>query len=170
MGRRPTTIRNGLRRAVAPALALAAFLGAGTAAATPEFPQAVDMDLMLTKSVETIFPGAGCRLCHPTESPPSTNPPLKSFGALVFQYGALPDNTDSLKAALATMQTNEPWLIEDLQMGMDPNLDPHQPSHLPTPEYGCSASHGTGAPAPWGWVGGLLLVPLLALRRRQRSQ
>src|SRR5580693_6013892 len=91
----------GLGRAVgAASLALLVSLAARTAQATPEFPAAVDKDLMLTKTVETTFPTLGCRLCHPTESPPASDPPLKPFGQILFGYGTRPDDVASLEAAL----------------------------------------------------------------------
>jgi hypothetical protein len=163
-----------LRRAVGAAwLALLASLVASSAQATPEFPAAVDKDLMLTKTVETTFPTQGCRLCHPTESPPASNPPLKPFGEILFGYGTRPDDVASLQAALTLVQQNEPWLLVDLMSGEDPNLDEHQPSSLPTPDYGCSlgaAPVSGGTPWAAGPFGALLvLAPLVRLARRARS-
>jgi hypothetical protein len=144
---------------------------ARTAAATPEFPGTVDKDLMLTKTVESTFPSLGCRLCHPTESPPASNPPLKSFGQLLFSYGARPDDVASLQAALATVEAKEPWLITDLMSGQDPNLDARQPSSLPSPAYGCSlgaalVSGKPGTPVGSGVLALLLLAPMARLGRR----
>jgi len=157
-------------RVLALAAAVVVLLWPLAAAATPTFPGDVDADLMLTMRVETTFPTMGCRLCHLSESPPATNPPMKPFGSLLFQeYGVLPYDDASLKAGLADLARDHPDLVMDLEAGRDPNEDQNAPASLPTPEYGCAASaravsHGDA------WVAAMLAVMWLVRTVRTRER
>jgi hypothetical protein len=167
MNQRPATVIAALARGFGASLAL--LLWAPQASATPNFPADVDADLMLKIKIETTFPTLGCRLCHLTESPPATNPPLKPFGELLFQqYGVVPYDDGSLKAALMDVERDHPELIQDIESGLDPNADQSAPPSLPTPEYGCSAGD---RPMSTGqvWIAGLFVfVPLVRTTRRAR--
>ena len=146
-----------------PALfAAAVALWAAPAPASPSFPATVDAQLMLTKTVEEMFPPQGCTLCHLTNAGGQNS--FRPFGALVHQYGASMENTNSLKAALVAVQGASPQLIKDIEAGKDPNDDSSQ-APLPTPQYGCSTTRGAGG-APVIALG----LAFLVLRRRRATE
>ena len=119
-----------------PALAVAAAaFWTASVAASPTFPATVDGQLMLTKTVEEMFPPQGCTLCHLTNAGGQNS--FRPFGALVHQYGASMENVNSLKAALIAVEGASPQFIKDIEQGRDPNEDSSEPP-LPTPQYGCS--------------------------------
>jgi hypothetical protein len=131
-------------------------LASGTASATPEFPGVVEQTLGLTSI--TVDPPQGCTLCHTTDSGGTA---LRTFGALVQQYGAQPYQDDTLKGALAAIEEREPQFIADIKAGRDPN-DDQTASSIPTPSYGCAASPLRPRGAD-GWI--LALAALAALAR-----
>ena len=139
------------------------------ARATPDFPPAVDADLMLPSGwVETkVDSPDGCHLCHVNQQ---GGQPLTAFGTLMQDDGAVPYEAASTAAsALAAIGTADPKAIADIKNGTDPNLDPTALSGDPVPEYGC----GSVAPgAPPGRAGGVALGALalgFGLARRRRT-
>jgi uncharacterized protein (TIGR03382 family) len=140
------------------ALAGGLLLWPAKARATPDFPAAVEQDLMLSRI--TIDPPNGCTLCHPTDAGGTT---LKPFGNLLQQYGVVPYNTASLAAALGEVEMNQPQLIADIKAGRDPSPDIN---NVPTPEYGCAVTQsreGSGPGAAW-----CVSVALFAVGRARR--
>src|SRR5580704_9489465 len=101
------------------ALLFLVLMWSNPALATPEFPGIVEQVLDLSKI--TIDPPQGCTLCHTTDSGGTA---LRTFGALVQQYGAQPYQDNTLKEALAAVEQNQPQLIADIKAGNDPNDDP----------------------------------------------
>jgi hypothetical protein len=155
-------------------LALAAGLAAVLAAATPAhaqtgYPTIIDMTLGV--DVAKIDPDHGCQLCHTSSAGGTTS--LTPFGSrMVSKYGLISTTVEtsgadqSLVAALKALQADDPKLIDDLQMGIDPN--PDTPND-PIPEYGCSATPAR-APASQGAAGLVSAAALggLLLRRARR--
>ncbi len=126
-------------------LALAAGLVASLTAAKPAHAQAgypPIIDTTLGIDLGKIDPPTGCQLCHTSSAGGTTS--LTAFGnRMVYKYGLISTTVEtsaadqSLVAALKALQADDPKLIEDLQMGMDPNPDT---PNGPIPEYGCSSS------------------------------
>src|SRR3974390_2456788 len=120
--------------------AFAALLWARPAAGSAVFPPVVDRTLMLSESIEKVFPPDGCTLCHLSESGGLNS--FRPFGALIHQSGAHAGDTASLQAALSAVEVNDPQFIKDLQSGHDPNQDTMTTGSSsplpPTPEYGGS--------------------------------
>jgi MYXO-CTERM domain-containing protein len=155
-------------------LALAAGLVAALTAAKPAhaqagYPPIIDMTLGI--DLGKIDPPHGCQLCHTDPAGATTS--LTAFGnRMVYKYGLISTMVEtsaadqSVVTALKALQADDPKLIEDLQMGMDPN--PDTPTG-PIPAYGCS---GTVAPssAPQGGAGLVAAAALAAAvgRRRRR--
>lgn len=138
-------------------------VASGTARATPDFPPALDQDLMLgTGWVETkVDPPDGCHLCHVNGSQGGT--PLTSFGTIMQNNGAVPYEAEATAgAALAAIQSADPRAIADIEKGADPNTDPTALTRDPVPEYGCN-SVSPGFPSG---EGGLVLLGALALTFR----
>jgi MYXO-CTERM domain-containing protein len=126
-------------------LALAAGLVAALTAAKPAhaqlgYPLIIDMTLGIDLS--KIDPPSGCQLCH--TDPAGGTASLTAFGnRMVYKYGLISTSVEtsaadqSVVTALNALQADDPKLIEDLQMGMDPN--PDTPAG-PIPAYGCSST------------------------------
>jgi hypothetical protein len=151
-----------LTRCAAALAALATLAWPRAAAATPDFPAAVEQDLALPSI--TVDPPRGCTLCHPTDSGGTE---LKAFGHLLQQYGAQPYDTASLKQALAQVAIDEPQLVADIKAGRDPSSDT---TTVHTPEYGCSSATPGAAPRQaTPWPPALALLALLARFRRWRG-
>jgi hypothetical protein len=150
--------------AAALALAFAGLLTtwSGGARATPEFPAVVEQTLGLTSI--TIDPPQGCTLCHTSDSGGQA---LRTFGALLQQYGVQPYQDDTLKGALAAVEEKEPQFIADIKAGRDPN-DDQSASSIPTPEYGCAAAPGlprSGAGGvAWGWPLAFIALAAVGVR------
>ncbi|HXX70325.1 MAG TPA: hypothetical protein VEK07_24305 [Polyangiaceae bacterium] len=156
---------------------LAAFVLAGvvalarTARATPDFPAAVDQDLVLGSGwVETkVAPPDGCHLCHVNDPPAAPGPPMTAFGTLMLNDGATPYMAASTAGpALMAIQASNPRAIADIEKGTDPNTDPTALTNDPVPEYGCTSV----SPGPPTGASGILLFGafVLAFRLPHRSR
>jgi hypothetical protein len=157
-------------------LALAAGLVAALTAAKPAHAQAgypPIIDTTLGIDLGKIDPPTGCQLCHTSSAGGTTS--LTAFGnRMVYKYGLVSTTVEtaaadqSLVAALKALQADDPKLIMDLQMGMDPN--PDTPTG-PIPGYGCSGAVSPSR-APAGGAGlfaGAALVAAVARRTRRRA-
>src|SRR5262249_29654797 len=109
-----------------------------TARAQNNYPAIIDQ--VLKVNAESIDAPSGCQLCH-TDPSGGTISLRPSGQLLVSTYGLqspAPAETqgadDSLRKALAGLQTGDPKLVMDLQMGIDPNVDV---TSDPVPMYGC---------------------------------
>jgi MYXO-CTERM domain-containing protein len=145
--------------ALAAGLVVASLTAATPARAQTGYPTIIDTTLGI--DLGKIDPPTGCQLCHTSSAGGTTS--LTPFGTLmVSKYGLISTTVEtagadqSLVTALQMLQANDPKLIQDLQMGIDPNADA---PNDPIPEYGCSAT-----PAPSGAAaGGAALVAAAAL-------
>jgi hypothetical protein len=160
-------------------LAFAAGLVAALTAAKPAHAQAgypPIISMTLGVDMDKIDPPTGCQLCHTSSAGSTTS--LTAFGnRMVYKYGLISTSVETAAAdqsvvtALNALQADDPKLIEDLQMGIDPN--PDTPSG-PIPAYGCS---GTVAPSRGrnateggaGLVAVAALAAAVACRRLRRA-
>ena len=116
-------------------VAFAVLLGTSAARAHPGYPATVSATLHV--DLPKIDPPNGCQLCH---SDPAGGTALRPFGQrLVATYGLdsspSAENDPSLIQALTGLQMGDPLLVQDLQKGLDPNVDV---TNDPTPQYGCA--------------------------------
>jgi MYXO-CTERM domain-containing protein len=149
---------------------VAALTAAKPAHAQAGYPPIIDTTLGI--DLGKIDPPTGCQLCHTSSAGSTTS--LTAFGhRMVSRYGLISTTVEtaaadqSLVSALKALQADDPKLIEDLQMGMDPNAD--TPSG-PIPEYGCSSTLAPSR-APKGGaslVAAAALGAAVARRRRRR--
>jgi hypothetical protein len=155
-------------RALAAGGLAAALLAPSGASASPTFPGVVDTYIGMPSQAQTICPPDGCHLCHVNET---GNLPNVRFGNLVASYGAQQEMPNSLVAALAAVEANDPQYIADLKAGTNPNDDTTMAAATnidPQPVYGCgSISASRTAP---GGVGVTLVGVLVALRMRRRRR
>lgn len=159
--------------AFALAVALASIVGVwvAPAGASPTFPAAVDEFLTQrggTTTIEKIFNDMGCHLCHVLEA---GSMPHTKFGNLMIQYGTQAEMINTMRAALAAIEQNDPQYIDDLKMGTDPNQDTSMATATnndPLPAYGCGSMSGART-TPCG-LGGAFVAGMLvlALRRGRR--
>ena len=156
-------------------LSLATLLALSThaapASATPNFPAAIQSDLMLSAA-------PACTICHSTNAG-GEGTVTQPFGISMRAAGLVQYDVASLDAALATLKKNETSSVGDgvpditkLEEGKDPNV-PLNGSFGPVePSYGCGATVAgrplPGASAVWSVVGGLGLAIVLARVRRRR--
>jgi MYXO-CTERM domain-containing protein len=156
------------------ALVASAAAWSSTTAASPSFPQQVDMDLSLPAMwVETmVAPKDGCLLCHLSEAGGlMTN---NAFGLELKQNGAMAENVASLQGALLAVAASDPLAISDIKAGTNPNDDPkwltRSTSTDPQPSYGCG-SVSPGAPGNRGSAAILasVLAALVARGRRRKT-
>ncbi len=149
-------------------VAMAVLLCATAARAHPGYPGQVGESLGV--DVTKIDPPMGCQLCHTSDAGGTS---LNAFGQrLVATYGLdsnpNTENDGSLAQALKGLQMDDPLLVQDLQKGLDPNVDvPNDP----IPQYGCSAAPRAGVSSVpgIGMAGSVLATAALRQRRRKRE-
>jgi hypothetical protein len=107
--------------------------GTRSAIASPEFPSVVQQTLHLSETPQ-------CALCHGLGKTGfyTVN---TAFGMTMLDYGALPGNDDTIRAALIQLQANQSPLIADLIAGRDPNREAGDP------RYGCGSSAAPSEPS-----------------------
>jgi hypothetical protein len=128
------------KRTLTAAASLSAWAWCVDARATPDFPGAVEMALMLPAGsiASMVDPPDGCRLCHVNGS--QGGDPLTTFGTLMKANGAVAyQGAATTPGAIAAIQAMAPKLIADLKKGTDPNSDMSVMSTDPVPEYGCGS-------------------------------
>ncbi len=127
--------------------------GTRSAIASPEFPSVVQQTLHLSETPQ-------CTLCHGLGKTGfyTVN---TAFGMAMLDYGALPGNDDTVRAALIGLQANQSPLIADLIAGRDPNRQAGDP------RYGCGSN---AAPAGPILALGLALAAVLGFQRWGLSQ
>jgi hypothetical protein len=149
---------------LAPTLVVAAVaLWTAPAWAQNGYPPIIDSTLGV--QIESFLPQHGCQLCH--TDPNGGTASLRPFGELmVSRYGLIstmtetPAADESVATACTQLETGDPKLVEDLRMGMDPNVDASEP----VPAYGCSNSIAPGGATPSGAllaIGGAIALAML---------
>jgi hypothetical protein len=162
------------RRFAARVAAAAAFVAAIAAPrgaqATETFP--ADVQTHYGLHAVPVDPPNGCQLCHQSDigGDPTT---LRPFGRLLYtQLGVQPYNDDSLRAALAQLDTQYTNLADDIATGKDPNVDLSGgeggiTNPDPVPMYGCAV--GVGARSDLGSVPAMLGAFAVFMYRARRK-
>jgi hypothetical protein len=141
-----------VHRAIGLFLGITAWLATiQTALASPTFPAVVQETLHLPTRPD-------CTLCHGLGKT-GFRTVTTTFGATMLEYGALPGNTDSIRAALIQLQANGSPLIADLIAGKDPNQGGGDP------RYGCGSNAAPSGPI---LALGLALASVFWLQRLRR--
>jgi MYXO-CTERM domain-containing protein len=158
-----------MKTALTVAAVLTALALCADAHATPDFPGAVEMALMLPAGTiaSKVDPPDGCHLCHVNGS--QGGDPLTAFGTLMKANGAVAFQAGATAAtALSAIQSMDPQTIADLKMGVDPNSDMSVTSTDPVPEYGCASRVAARGHAGWP-AAALVMAAMAGVRRRRRS-
>jgi hypothetical protein len=141
-------------------------LSAGTAAATPTFPNAVQRDLSLTYSPP-------CSLCHVggNTSASAVQTPfaksMKARGLLAYDEATLQAALDQMTRDRVDSDHDGVSDVDELRGGTDPNLG----SGEEPVTYGCTASGARSGPGGFG-IGSMamgLFLAVFRLRRRARG-
>jgi hypothetical protein len=141
--------------------------------AHPGYPTIVDTTLSLTSkdTVEAVLAPLGCQLCHHSSGGGDA---LNQFGNLMVESYGLDSNPvteedNSLRAALASLESGNSEAVRDLRDGIDPNTDPGVFSgSLPPPEYGCAITPGTTVFGPNWLLAFVGVLSALVVRCRRR--
>jgi MYXO-CTERM domain-containing protein len=156
------------RRLHTAALSTLGLLVALPALASPAYPEALQSD--------TGAPCAPpCTVCH-RDANGGFGTVVTPFGKAMIAAGLVAADTDSLKAALKDLQTNQTDSdgdgtpdVEELSAGTDPNVAGGQPFCGPT--YGCGAHVEPGGHADgWAALVALIALGMLALGTRRNRR
>lgn len=128
------------------------------------------VSLTASAAASEVFPAAiqeaaglpcvpSCLLCHTSNPGTILTFMGKPFGAAMAANGAVPQNTDSLKAAYAKYSAANPAVAESLKNGFDPD---NGGALCNTPTYGCGARIAKDEPRD-DWSGLLFVAGAMGL-------